>query len=244
MNKSYPNLLFSAVVTAVMNGIDMTYHLATGWAVHLNYVAIKITIIFLTVWMITQFIGKGVEEGLVSSLFAPFIFYIYYVFAGATLNRAVFKIDEQFWFYFLHVACMLIAYFAAWYFVSSKKHGMRTISFVVAAAFLGVALDALYIMARWRLQGIDEETAAHWMMFSVIIIPLVGYLIGIVIVMLVVERMIQKRFFDGPLVGLVAGSIIGLATGSLLHGVAAFVIANLAYYMMHTYKKGFMEMSE
>ena len=100
MNKFFSNLLFSIAVTGVMNALDMTFHLSTGWAVHLNYVAIKLTVIFLSVWMITQFIGKGTEEGIVASIFGPFIFYVYYVFAGATLDRAVFRIDEQFWFFF------------------------------------------------------------------------------------------------------------------------------------------------
>src|SRR3989344_2511879 len=146
MSKYYSNFLFSLAVTAVMNALDMVYHLATGWAVHLNYVAIKLTVIFLTVWMITQFIGKGTEEGIVAGIYGPFIFYVYYLFAGATLNRDVFNIDEQFWFMFLHIFFMLVAYFASFYLAKSKKHWLRIISFVLTAGFTSIAFFALYVM--------------------------------------------------------------------------------------------------
>ena len=165
MNKAYANLLFSVVVTVVMNGLDMFYHLSTGWAVHLNYVAIKVTVIFLSVWMITQFIGIGKEEGLAASLFGPVMFYIYYVFAGATLNRDEFKIDEQFWFTFLHVGCMLIAYFGAWYFIAGKSRTTRTLGFWTPATFTAIALFAIAVMFQWRLQGISEEDATRMMTF-------------------------------------------------------------------------------
>lgn len=169
MNKFYSNLLFSVVVTLVMNALDMVYHLATGWAVHLNYVGIKLTIIFVTVWMITQFIGLGKEEGIVASIYGPLIFYVYYVFAGATLNREIFKIDKQFWFFFLHAALMLIAYFAALNFAKSKRHLTKTVSFAIAASFASIALDALYTMVKMRFQGIEEETAAKMFTFAVIL---------------------------------------------------------------------------
>ena len=239
MNKFYSNLLFSIVVTAVMNALDMFYHLATGWAVHLNYVAIKLTVIFLTVWMITQFIGIGKEEGIVASILGPFIFYIYYVFAGATLNREIFKIDEQFWFVFLHIILMLIAYFAAWNFVKSKQHSVRTISFIIIASFFAIALDALFIMLRWRFQGIDEETAARWMTFGLILVPVVSYIVGNIIGVLA-DNFINKKYLDRLAAAIVASASIGLFSKDLMHAIFAFVFVNIAYHIIHTYKKGIM----
>ena len=242
MNKFFSNLLFSIAVTGVMNALDMTFHLSTGWAVHLNYVAIKLTVIFLTVWMITQFIGKGTEEGIVASIFGPFIFYIYYVFAGATLNREIFKIDEQFWFFFLHAALMLIAYFAAWNFVKSKKQSLRTASFLITAGFFAVALDALLIMIRWRLQGIDEETAAKMFTFGVILVPLLSYLAAVAVGILA-EKISNNHYIDSLAAAIVASASIGFFTKDILHGAFAFLFVYIAYGIVHGCKKGLERVS-
>lgn len=242
MNKSFSNLLFSLAVTGVMNALDMTFHLSTGWAVHLNYVAVKFTVIFLSVWMITQFIGKGMEEGVVASIFGPFIFYVYYKFAGATLDRAVFKIDEQFWFFFLHAGLMLIAYFTAWNFVKSKNKRARTASFLVTAGFLAVALDTLLMMVRWRLQGVTEEDAAGMFTFSVISAPLISYLAAVLIGILTTK--LTKSFFAEVLAAaVIASAAIGLFTKDVLHGIFAFVFVFLAYGIVNGCKKGIMSVS-
>ena len=237
MNKFFSNFLFSVAVTAAMNALDMAYHLATGWAVHLNYVAIKLTVIFLTVWLITQFIGIGKEEGIVASIFGPFMFYIYYVYAGATLNREIFRIDEQFWFFFLHAALMLIAYFAAFNFVKSKRHSVRTISFIIIASLFAIALDALYIMIKMRLQGLDEETAAKLMTFSLILIPVAAYIAGIIIGVLA-DNLVKKKFADSVSASIAASFIIGLSTNDFMHGIFAFVLVMVVYYVIHNFKKG------
>ncbi len=220
-----------------MNALDMTYHVATGWAVHLNYVAIKLTVIFLTVWMITQFIGIGKEEGIVASIFGPFIFYIYYQFASATLNRAIFKIDEQFWFFFLHAALMLIAYFAAFNFVKSKRHLISAVCFVVMASFFAIALDAMLIMLRWRLQGIDEETAARLITFSVILIAVIAYIVG-VIAGILADNLLKKKYLDRLIAAAISCLIIILSTKDLAHAVFAFAFVIVVYYIIHGFKKG------
>lgn len=235
MNKFYSNLLFSISVTAVMNALDMAYHLATHWAVHLNYVAIKLTVIFFTVWMITQFIGKGTEEGIVASIYGPLIFYVYYLYAGPSLNRDVFKIDEQFWFFFLHAALMLIAYFSAWNFVKSKSSAIRTIGFVITAAFFALALDALLIMVKWRLQGIDEESAARLFTFSVILTPLLSYIAGILLGILA-DKLTGKHYLDALTAAAVSAVSIGAFTKDFAHAAFAFVC--VVYYTIHKYKKG------
>ena len=242
MNKFYSNLLFSVAVTLVMNALDMVYHLSTGWAVHLNYVAIKLTVIFLTVWMITQFTGIGIEEGIVASIFGPLIFYVYYIFAGATLNREIFKIDEQFWFIFLHLALMLIAYFAAFNFIKSKKHWLRTAGFAVIASFASIALDALYIMIRMRLQGIDEETAAKLMTFSLISTPVIAYVIGVIVGVLT-DNLTHKKYLDRVVAAITSSLIIGLLAKDLMHVIFAFAFIIIVYYAVHKFKKGIASVS-
>ena len=237
MGKTYSKLLFSFAVTAAMNAMDMMYHLSTGWAVHLNYVAIKLTVIFLTVWMITQFIGIGKEEGIVASIFGPFMFYVYYVFAGATLNREIFKIDEQFWFIFLHIALMLIAYFAAYNLAKSKKHWLRTANFVLVASFASMALDALYIMVNMRIQGIDEETAAKLMTFSLMLSPVIAYIAGVIIGVLI-DNLSKKKYLNSLSAAGASAIIIGFLTKEFMHSIFAFVIVIVVYYIIHTYKKG------
>ena len=236
MDEIYSNFLFSVAVTAVMNALDMIYHLATGWAVHLNYVAIKLTVIFIPVWMITQFIGIGKEEGLVASVIGPSMFYIYYLHAGATLNRNIFKIDEQFWFIFLHLALMLIAYFATFNFLKSKNHLMRTMSFFVIASFSSIALDALYLMIRMKFQGIDEETAAKLMTFSLILIPVLAYIIGVFLGILS-QNFTNKKYLDSTIAAIASAFIIIFFTKDLLHSIFSLVFVFMAYHIVHAAKK-------
>lgn len=222
-----------------MNALDMVYHLATGWAVHLNYVAIKLTVILFTVWMITQFIGIGKEEGVVASVIGPFMFYVYYVFAGATLNRTIFKIDEQFWFFFLHLSLMLIAYFSLLNFIQSKSHWIRTFSFILIASFASIALDLLYTMIKMRLQGIDEETAARLMTFSLILIPIIAYFVAALIGVLI-ERLFNKKYLDTAFATILSALIIGFFTKDFMHAVFSFVFIGIVYHIIHTCKKRIM----
>src|SRR3989344_8270849 len=166
MSKLSSNLLFSALLTVVMNGLDIVYHLATDWAVHLNYVAIKLTVIFAATLLIAQFVGKGKQQGIATSIIGPFMFYIYYVAANPTLNREVFKIDEQFWFFFIHAAFMAIAYVAA-YWNLQRTGWHQKASFIILTTIGAVALDAVFIMARLKVLGFDEEQEVRFFTFAV-----------------------------------------------------------------------------
>ena len=230
-------ILFALTVTAVMNALDMTYHLATGWAVHLNYVAIKLTVIFLAVWMITQFIGLGKQEGIITSIFAPFMFYVYYVFAGATLNREIFKIDEQFWFYFLHAGLLLIAYFSAWNFLHSKQQWKKTTGFIITAGFTSIAFHALLLMTRWRIAGMDEETAATLFTFSVILLPIIAYFIGI-IAGTITQTVFRKRILSVGISAIIPATILFISTREIGTSVFTLLFVLLSYYIIHTFKKG------
>ena len=87
MGKLAENLLFSFLVSLPMVVLDGLYHLASETTVHLNYIIVKLLIIFLTVFFIAHWVGKSPREGLFSSIAGPGLFYIYYLFAYPTLNR-------------------------------------------------------------------------------------------------------------------------------------------------------------
>ncbi|MBI4140115.1 hypothetical protein HY483_04090 [Candidatus Woesearchaeota archaeon] len=237
MRDFFHRFLFAIAVTAVMNALDMIYHLATGWAVHLNYVAIKITVIFLSVWMITQFIGIGKQEGVVASIFSPFMFYIYYVFAGATLNRDVFKIDEQFWFFFLHAVLMGIAYFSAWNFLYSGNKRIKNVCFVITAGFMSIAFHALFLMVRWRIAGLDEETAASVFTLSALLIPMIAYFVGIITGILS-ETFFRRKIFGVGVTSLLPAGIIFIGTNELVASFFALLFVLLSCYIVYTFKKG------
>ncbi|MBI2671710.1 hypothetical protein HYX16_02135 [Candidatus Woesearchaeota archaeon] len=229
MNKTFSNLFFSLIVTIVMNGLDMTYHLATSWIVHLNYVAIKLIVIFLSVFLVTKFIGIGKKEGIFAGILGPVMFYLYYFSANPTLNREVFKLDEQFWFIFLHIFFMLVAYFSALYFLKSKNNWLDKLSFIVLASFSALAFDALYFMSKLRLHGIDEETAASMFTFNLIPLPLLSYILVSAL------SSYKKKIFNSLISGLIASAVIFLFSRDIFHALAAFVIVNLVYYLINNY---------
>ena len=186
--------------------------------------------------MITQFIGKGIEEGIAASIYGPLIFYIYYLFAGATLNREVFRIDEQFWFMFLHILFMLIAYFASFYFARGERHWLRTICFISTASVTSIAFFAVYMMINWRLKGIDEETAATLMTFSLILLPSLAYFVGAV-ASIILDNILKKKLIESLVANIMAALLIGFFWNDISAAIFAFIIGNLAYYLIHSYKE-------
>lgn len=225
------NLLFSILLTLIMNGLDMVFHLSTGWTVHLNYVAIKLTIIFLTTFLIAYFIGKGKQEGIVTSIFGPFLFYIYYLFANPTLNRQIFTLDEQFWFFFVHMFFMLIAYFSALHFIKNKKL-VQKVSFIVMSSFSSIALYAVFIMSRWRLQGLDEETAASSMTFNMVAFPLLSFILISSFTILFLKRKLMYSL----IAGLCTALLIFAFSRDIVLSFSSFLILNISYYMIYKSK--------
>ena len=72
MKKLFSIFFFSLIVAVAMNGLDMAYHLATSWVVHFGYVLVKLTVIFLSIFLVSKFIGIGKEEGIFVSILGPF----------------------------------------------------------------------------------------------------------------------------------------------------------------------------
>ena len=104
------SFLFSFLVTAATNALDMTYHIAVGTAVHLHYVAIKFTVLFLTIFLVDLWVGRETKDAVFSSIAGPLVFYFYYVRATPTLDRSVFVLDEAFGYFFVHATAMYASY--------------------------------------------------------------------------------------------------------------------------------------
>ena len=214
-----------------MNGFDIGYDLATNWTVHLNYVAIKLTVIFLTTFLITQFIGKGKEQGIVASILGPFMFYIYYFAAVPTLNREVFWLDEQFFFIFLHLFFMLTSYFAALNFLNSKKEYIKKLSFVFLTSVSSIALYAISLMSQWRFQGLDEETAASLMTFTVITPSILSFIPATIITLFWPKNKIPRSLVTS----LISVFLIFFLTKELIYSIFALIIVNFIFYLVFNY---------
>ncbi len=231
MNKFFSNFLFSLIITLVMNGLDMIYHLATNWTVHLNYVAIKLTVIFLTVFLITYFIGKGKEQGVVASILGPFMFYIYYFSAVPTLNREVFWLDEQFFFTFIHLLFMLISYFAALNYLDSKKDYLKKLSFVLLTSVSSIALYAITLMFQWRFQGLGEEEAASLMTFAVITPSILSFIPSTIITLF----WPKNKLYRSLVTSIISAFVIFFLTKELIYSIFTLVIVNLVFWLAFNY---------
>lgn len=166
MQNALKTFFFCVIVTLVLNAIDMSFHYAAGTAVHLNYVVGKMTIIFLSVYLISQFVGISTRDGIVASIFGPFMFWLYYVFAYPTIDREVFWIDEQFYFMFIHIAMMLVAYFSSYWWMIGKFPQWRKLFFLISASFALLAVYLLALMINLKLQGIPDEEAVNIITFA------------------------------------------------------------------------------
>ncbi|MBI5391516.1 hypothetical protein HZB00_00785 [Candidatus Woesearchaeota archaeon] len=104
-----------------MNFLDAVFHLSANTAVHLGYIAVKFVVIFLSVFCIAWFSSISFANGLFTSFFGPFMFYIYYRMATPTLDRSIFTLDENVGYIFLHMSLLLIAYLVTYYTILKQK---------------------------------------------------------------------------------------------------------------------------
>ena len=148
--------------------LDGLYHLGTETAIHLNYMLVKISLIFLILFLTTYWVGKGKNQGIFACILGPVIFYIYYLFADATLNRDHFIIDDSFGYIFLHILVFFIAYFTMYYILTLNKGNKDirngAIAFMLAIGTFG--LDSFYKMALVQIKTSNEELVATALDFS------------------------------------------------------------------------------
>jgi len=220
--------LFSLIVALSMNALDMFFHYATNTAVHISYVAVKLTIIFLSIFLISQFIGISKRDGIVGSIFGPFIFWLYYIYAYPTLDRNIFRLDEQFYYLFPHVAMMFIAYFSLYWFIT--KESLKRLYFLISSTLTLLALNLLYFMLKFKIRNIEDSNAANMIVFSDATKMFLISLIAVIIIL------IYKNKFKYLIAGLISAiasyfilNTVNLA-GGLLHSIYIFIIVNLVFY--------------
>lgn len=155
MNSFLKSLVFAVAVTLAMNALDMSFHVATDTAVHLNYVAVKFTIVFAAVFLIALLLGFGRTQGIVTALLGPIAFYIYYRVASATIDHSLFRIDDAVWYILVHAIALGITYWLASR-VMKKGDGL---SFAALCSLASLALHWGWIMfvIKWT-GGTDEAT--------------------------------------------------------------------------------------
>ena len=168
MNKLSESFVFSFFVALSMVMLDALYHLATETAVHINYAAVKFTVIYLVVFLVCYWVGKSKTEGIFTSISGPVIFYVYYIFANPTLNREIFRIDDNFFYIFVHIAALLIAYFV-FYKIWVLKKGNKLVkslgyAFIISLCVFG--LDAGYQLSYVQFTTHNEELTARTLNFA------------------------------------------------------------------------------
>ena len=167
MNTFARALLFSFLVAVGMVMLDALYHLATETAVHINYVAVKFALIFLTVFLTSWWTGIGLNQGIFATITGPVIFYIYYRAADSTLNRELFTIDEGFGYIFLHIAVFMLSY--ALVFRLLQRSGTplaRNAGLAALFALTAAGLDAAYQLEKVQLITKNEEIVARVLHFD------------------------------------------------------------------------------
>lgn len=125
-------LAFAFLITLAMQTLDIIGHLTPiVWngelikgetAVHLPYIAVKMTVIFFSLLAFTYFLGASKKKAWLGAFTATAIFDIYYRFAEATLDRTVYTLDEKriSWIVF-HAICILVPYWLITKFLLEKQ---------------------------------------------------------------------------------------------------------------------------
>lgn len=223
MKNALKIFLFSVIVTLVMNALDMSFHYGAGTAVHLNYVAIKLTIIFFSVYLISQSVGISTRDGIVASLFGPFMFWLYYVFAYPTLDREVYWIDEQFYFMFIHITMMFVAYFSSYWLMTKKSPLLKKACFIVSSSLALVAVTLLHFMIDMRLENVPEEESVNMLSFHHDAGPMLLVFLGATAIATFLP---VRNLFQSLVAGILAvlGGIIYIVNPHPDHQIADLVI--------------------
>ena len=221
--------------------LDALYHLATETAVHINYAAVKFTVIFLVVFLVVYWVGKSLTDGIFTSISGPVIFYFYYIFANSTLNRAIFKIDENFGYIFVHIAALLISYFVIYEIWAGKKGAKlaksMAFAFIIALCIFG--LESGFRLAAIQLQTHNEEINARTLQFITSL-----YLVLLFFGLLFLSNYFIKNKKIEIIISGIGSGIIVYAIGqdivrSIVGLVSAFALLNISkFYLSKTLGTG------
>ena len=213
--------------------LDALYHLATETAVHINYVAVKFTVIFSTVFLVAYWVGKSKTDGIFTSVAGPSIFYIYYIFANPTLNRAVFKIDENFGYIFVHIAALLAAYFVVYYAWFLKKGFgiIKSLAFAFVISLCIYGLDAGYQLSLVQFTTHNEEMTARVLSF----VPSIYLVFLLFLLSFTSNLFIKKANLQITFIVLGAVLIIFSLSQNITRSVAGIAAAFIPLYFSKIY---------
>ncbi len=242
MNKFTESIIFSFFVTLTLVVIDALFHLIIETAVHINYVAVKFTVIFLMVFLVTYWVGKSKTEGVFTSVVAPVIFYIYYVFANSTLNRELFKIDEDFWFIFIHITALLISYFVIYQIWVQKKgnYVAKNLAYAFIIALCVYGLDAVFQMSYVQFTTHNEEETAKTLNLGssfllVILLFILSFIILSFKLSFLLSSIIKNRYVDLGLFVVGSFIIIYLIGQNLIRSLVGIVSTVIPVYLSKIY---------
>ena len=142
------SLSLAIVVALAASTFDILFHFFLGTEVHLGYVAVKVTVIFFTIFFVTRWAGVDYTRGLVGAAIAAIMFYIYYRFAEATLDRTVFKIDEDTLFILIHFVGIYLPYYLIRQFLPVGQTGLlvaHSKKKLIWCAIIGIILGAVFL---------------------------------------------------------------------------------------------------
>jgi len=118
--KQFKALAIALVVGLAAECIDLIFHFLLGAEVHLPYLAIKVTVIAFTFFFVTYWIGVSHRDGIAGAAIASLLFYVYYRFAEPTLDRTLFKLDEDTLFILIHFLAIWFVYWLTWRFIMNE----------------------------------------------------------------------------------------------------------------------------
>jgi hypothetical protein len=225
-------VVFGLIVTLAMNALDMLYHISTDTTVHLNYVAVKFTVIFTTTFLIALVIGRGKVPGIVNTLLGPSMFYIYYSVATPTLDRSIFTLDENVWYIVVHTIALGVIYWLTQTQVMTKKP--KQLAFAALVSLAALPLYWGWLMALVRLMGQMEEETTH-----VLTVGLAFLIIALLFALVYGASWIRvKAWWPGVIAGAVFG-LIGVAFGATwLDGLVRVFVIGIPYTLVHTTLRG------
>ena len=214
--------------------LDALYHLATETAVHILYAAVKFTVIFLVVFLVAYWVGKSKTDGIFTSIAGPVIFYFYYIFANPTLNREIFRIDENFGYIFVHIIALLISYFVI-YNIWIRKRGnnfVKSLAFAFIIALCIFGLESGVRLATVQIQTHNEEINARTLQFNTSL-----YLaLSIFVLLFLSNYFIKNKNVEMSVSSIGSGIIIYFIGQDIVRSIvgiaASFILFNLSNYYL------------
>ena len=233
MKKLIEIFLFSFFVTLAMVVLDALFHLGEGTAVHLTYAAVKFTLIFLILFLVSLWVGKGFTDGLFVCCVGPVIFYLYYLFADPTLNRSIFHLDDSFAYIFLHLFVFAVAYAVMYVFIYQRKGSSEIRNAAQAVIFtLSVfGFDALYQMAAVHFRTFNEELVVKALHFNTSM-----YLVfSLLLLSFLCFQYLSSKHLRGLFCILVSVLFTYLIGQELIRAIFGILFAGISYYLLDYY---------